>query len=229
MQYLSDLTTQASGSAGGVVASHNQHVRYLRARTIPVDPATPYQRHVRARFRTLSAYWFWQVGDRGRQLWEDYAKNVPVKNALGDTVYLTGRHHFIRINMAFTWIRPLLPLFLLPPTKTSLPAIGQVTFGWQPSLPRILVYFDNTQRWAREIGGFLAVYQSSPRAQTINFFKGPWRWCNEVKGNPFIPPTSPQVFTSSYPIAPSSRIFFQYRALRADARVSNPFTGYTDT
>jgi len=220
VQYLSAITTQASGSAGGVTASHNQHARYLRARTTPTDPATGRQRWMRGRFAMLSSAWTGWLTPAQRHAWDTYAVNVLMRNALGDPIHLTGRHHFFRSNLATRMILPPLSVRRDAPTifnKGQHSAIN-VKAGYITS--EVRVYFAQDDAWNTELGGFLTVFESRPQSLSINFWAGPYTYLGAVPGNPDFPEPGVYSFQSNYRILPDQRIFFRVQTLRADARVS---------
>lgn len=57
MKYKGLLVTDLSGTAGGIVASHNKAGGYLRAYVTPTNPNTAIQAEGRARFGSASAAW----------------------------------------------------------------------------------------------------------------------------------------------------------------------------
>lgn len=221
MQYLSELTTQASGSAGGVVASHNQHARYLRARTYPVDPLTLRQAYMRTSFRGLSIRWTDHLTDAQRAGWDTYAANVVMRNALGDPIHLTGRHHFFRSNLAITQGMPGIIPRLNAPTIFNLSSHSPVAYTADAMTQLIRGWFNVADAWNNEFGGFLFVFQSRPQAPTVNFWAGPYCYLGRLAGNLTFPPISPVNLTSNYPLRAGQRLHLACRTVRADARVTH--------
>ena len=99
MLFKSALITQASGSIGGMTASRNKGGAYFRARALPTNPNTPEQQAVRGYLGTLANLWTNVLTPANRVLWDFYAFNVPVINAVGDSIQLTGQQMYIRANV----------------------------------------------------------------------------------------------------------------------------------
>lgn len=222
MQYLSELTTQASGSAGGVTASHNQHTRYIRARKVPVDPATTRQRVVRSHFRTASFLWLNTLSPADRASWDVYAANVMLPNALGEPVHMTGRHHFFRTILAKYMATQPLDVVRAAPTVFNLGANTPPTFTAEPAVNRIRCYFDETDAWRNEGQGFLLIYFAPQQTASVNFFKGPFYFEASLEGSTLFPPQSGVVIRLLGFVSPGTRFFFRTITIRADGRVTHP-------
>lgn len=228
MQYLSAITTQASGSAGGLTASHNQYKRYLRARTIPVDPATAPQLRMRRRFATISQWWQRLLSQSQRDAWDLYAANVLMSNALGDDCHWTGRHHFFAANLAVEFARPPALARLPGPTTFNRSHNAAPSFTRLVFPPLIMMHFDTTDAWVHEQQGFLIVYVSRLLTTTVNFFKGPYSYAMHLHGDPIAPPTSPTPVMNPGLFTPLSRWYFRTISTRADGRVAPATTARLD-
>lgn len=220
MQFFSQLTTQSSGSLGGVTASHNQHVRYLRARTTPVDPATAAQRTIRRRFSTLSVWWQSQLTQAQRDDWNTYGRNVMMSNALGDPMHWTGRHHFFRANMVREFARPPALAILNAPTVFNVSSNTPPTFTATALTDRIEIHFDHADGWRHEAQGFMMVYFALRQTTSINFFKGPYYFQAFLQGDPVFPPISPITLSAVGLVQPNTRWFFRTVTTRVDGRVA---------
>lgn len=222
MKIKSALLTQMSGSIGGMTGSHNKGGLYLRARTIPTDPASTFQTAVRNYLSQLSQLWSQTLSAAQRTSWEDYAAAVPITNPLGDPINISGISMYIRCN--------------LPRLQASLPRVDDgptvLTIGdfTTPTAPGVDVTnqefdfaFDNTDGWANEDDGALIVLVGRTKNATINFDKGPYRFAGTVLGDSVTPPTSPAAIALPFVGAVGLRNFAQIRASRADGRLSNPF------
>ena len=225
MQYLSEITTQASGSAGGVTASHNQHARYLRARSYPTDPKTFRQRVMRNAFRSTSTLWSDILTPAQRQAWDNYAANVPLPNALGDRVLLTGRHHFMAVNLYIIALPGTQTAKLNAPTIFDRSAHTNPTYTGEATDNFIRVYYDNTEQWAIETGGWICWRISLPQSSTINFYKGPYRLIAAAQGRDGgglpVPGT---IYTPTF-LVEGQRFFFQARTLTKDGRLASSTAG----
>lgn len=220
MQYLSELTTQASGSCGGVTASHNQHVRYLRARTIPVDPATPAQIRMRTRFAHMSICWSRLLSQAQRDEWDVYARNVTMTNALGDPSHWTGRHHFFRTNLVREFARPPALSQFRAPTIFNVSSNTPPYFTAGPAPGYVRIHFDHADAWRHELQGFLLIYEARKQIDTVTFWKGPYHFLAYIQGDPMLPPNSPIGLRPLGLHTPRDRYFFRTITTRADGRVA---------
>lgn len=84
---------QRSGKQGGIVWSRNRFGAYARNRAVPVNPDSAKQRTVRNQFSQNAKGWS-ALDPLDRQAWNNMAANLPRKNRLGDTIYLTGAQTF---------------------------------------------------------------------------------------------------------------------------------------
>lgn len=91
--WLSDARNKLNGS----VFSKNRYGNYIRNKTTPVNPQTPYQQAQRQMLGSLSAQWR-SLTTAQRQGWIDAAPNFPVTDAFGDTIILAGNALFIALN-----------------------------------------------------------------------------------------------------------------------------------
>lgn len=218
MLYKSSVFSQASGSIGGTVFSHNRGGQYVRQRSTPTDPNTTRQQNVRAYFTSLSQRWTDTLTVAQRLGWAVYAASVPVINRLGDQVFLTGQNHYIRSNT------PRLQLGLAVvddfPYTLTLPTLSAVGVTVDSTADELDVTFDANDGWANEDGGRLAVYQSPPLSPTINFYKTPFQFAGTIDGSATTPPTSPATVTSLFDFTAGQKCFIQVRALTEDGRLS---------
>lgn len=86
-----------SGSVGGTVFSHNKGGMYMRNRSIPTNPSTLAQQNTRARLATMSTAWQTLTDDQ-RQAWEEYGRQNPTPNALGNPTIKSGSNWHIALN-----------------------------------------------------------------------------------------------------------------------------------
>lgn len=176
MLYKSAMTTQASGSVGGMVASRNRGGNYMRARAIPTNPNTMLQAAVREGFGMLSNMWA-VLTEPQRAGWNSYADNVMVPNVLGDQIKLSGFNQFIRSNTP----RQQAGLSIAPNAPTTF------NIGETPQLTGLVVQAggvtpDLTLEFVATPGNELLVYLSRPLQATINFYRGPYRFAVAQSG-----------------------------------------------
>lgn len=236
IQY-SPIIAGASGSMGGMTASRNRYGAYLRARVVPVNPNTQKQALVRSAFALALARW--RGNDAGnimiisRQRWAEYAAAVPVLKG-GLSQYVSGLNAY----MASAVIRELMgcstsyqfaPLELVGP-ETDTVVASELKVEADGSNPSVSIAFDNTLPWAKEApvagerGGALLIYASSPQPSSVNYFNGPFRYAQKVDGVATTGAVSPVVLTSlPFVIMPGEKVFFKFRIIRADNRLSQFF------
>jgi hypothetical protein len=214
-----------SGSMGSITFSHNKGGAYIRNRSIPVNPNTPYQQAVRAHCATLANLWNGTLTDVQRLAWATYASNVPVTNALGDTVYLSGLNHYIRSNVP----RLIAGLTRIDdaPVTFNIGSFTNPSFAVSATNDEVAVSFTNTDEWAGAAGGAMLVFAGRQQALTINFFKGPYRYAGKIAGAA-TPPTSPATIDLPFALDTGNRMFLRVICTTADGRLSIPFRDYDD-
>lgn len=220
MLFQSQVITKASGSVGGLTASHNRYGQYMRARSTPVNPNTAKQVVVRSALASLSAIWQTLTGAQ-RIAWADYAANVPVLNKLGETVNLTGFNMYLRSNIprlqaGLARVDDGPTVFSLPELTDPVPTVT-VAAGFQS----ISLAFTNTDPWANENGGAMLIYAAAQVAPSINFFKGPFTFQDTIDGDGVTPPTSPDVTLVTQLGTVGNKAHIAVRATRADGRLSS--------
>lgn len=87
----------ASGSLGGTVYSHNRYGVYTRNRTIPTNPQTTFQLGTRANLGNLSTAWSGLTSAQ-RLAWEEWARQNPITDRLGQQQILQGNAAYIQLN-----------------------------------------------------------------------------------------------------------------------------------
>jgi len=213
---------QMSGSIAGVVHARNRFGNYTRPRTKPINPKS--NRQVAALILVMFLAEQWRespMTDEIRIAWQTYASSFNWVNRLGEQVTLTGFNAFIMCNSAL--ITAGGALITAAPAALGLPP-GDPDFVCTGSEAdkKIAVAFDNTSDWAGEEGGFLAVYQGSPRSVSHNFFGGPFRFCGAIPGA-VSPPESGVELDPAYTLTEGQKVWCEARVIRADSRCSTRF------
>lgn len=214
---------QLSGSIGGTTFARNKSGNYARARTTPVNPATALQETRRATLAQLADRWGRIVTAVQRTSWELYARSVLVKNRLGEDIKLTGYNHYLRSNTCVLLAGD--PAIDAGPTIFELPDQDPLfTFTASEAGQSITYVFDDNAEWVDEDGGFLLKFQGTPQNPQRTFFKGPWRYHGIIEGA-VSPPTTPDEESSVPFVITEGQAQWCYgRILRADGRLSNPFS-----
>jgi len=214
---------QRSGSVGATTYAKNRFGMYARQRVVPVNPNTERQVQARSRMSLLTNLWNTTLTPAERDGWNSYAANVPMLNRLGQTIYVTGFNMYIRTNSlvlqaGLTRVDTPPGLFL----KGESDPTFAITVSEATQL--ISVAFDNALDWAGEVGGALMVFAGSPVMTALNFFGGPWKYAGKVVGA-VVPPTSPVTIACPQQVLEDQKLWVQARVVRADGRVSDPFSG----
>lgn len=219
MLFTSPVFSQASGSIAGITFSHNRGGMYTRARVTPTDPSTALQQIMRAAMGVLAPFWGQTLTQLQRDAWDLYADNVPWINPLGQTIFLTGQQHFLRINT----VRIQIGLAILDtaPSIFDLGTFTAPTINFAGTAPSLSINFTTTDAWANAVGGFMLFYAGRAQGPGRKFYRGPWRFGDLITGDP-VPPTSPAVIAVSQVWPVGSFIWTQVRVIQVDGRMSLP-------
>ena len=217
---------QMSGSIAGNTFARNRYGNYVRARTKPINPQTANQVLVQAIIAELSTRWAQTLDAAQRTAWNLYASSVAMKNRLGETVNLSGYNHYIRSNHWFA--RMGRTLVDDGPVVFELPAQDPtMSITASEATQQITMTFDDTLAWCSEDNAMLVILQGDPQNPQINFFNGPWRGRSAKVGAAGVPVTSPLDYASITVVTELQRVWSKFRILRADGRLSEPFTANT--
>ena len=218
MKFKSTLIAQGSGSVGGCVFSHNRYGKYIRNRSIPVNPNSIAQSDIRTQFADSAIRWKMTLTDMQRQSWNEYAAQVPKVDALGDPIFITGFNWYVAVNA----LRKYVGLAYLDqgPTTFNHSTLSSVSVLADSTADEFTVSFTNTDEWATALGGFMAVFVGGPTNFTRTFFKGPFKFLDVVAGA-VVPPASPA--TMPYDgITDNMKYWLRVIACSADGRLSFP-------
>lgn len=94
---LGVFAADARGHTGGTVFSKNTYANYIRNKVTPVNPDTPAQALVKARFTGLSQDWR-GLTQAQRDAWNQGAQAFAHTNIFGNNVPLTGFNLFKQLN-----------------------------------------------------------------------------------------------------------------------------------
>ena len=222
------LLGRASGSMGGVTASHNRGGQYLRGRAVPTNPNTSFQQTVRSAMSQLSARWVDTLTAVQRMAWDTYAASVLLPNPLGDPVNVGGIGMYIRSNVPRVQFGiGALPLVDDAPTVFDLgaftaPGITSITASTKVAV----LTFTDTDDWVGEDEAAMLIWDSDSKNPSINYFKGPYKPSGTILGASIVPPTSPANVTLIHQPVAGNRTFLKCRVSRADGRLSAIFRDY---
>jgi len=91
------LVGQISGSIGSNTFSHNKGGPYVRNRSIPTNPSSVAQLRTRSFLATTSQDWQNETA-ANRAAWEEWARQNPIVNALGDSILKSGAQAYVGLN-----------------------------------------------------------------------------------------------------------------------------------
>lgn len=221
MTVLQTFTTARSGSIGDLVHSHNQYGPYVRARTVPTDPATPLQDLPRRAWGQAGFRWHKVLTHADRQLWRDYAVALWKFSPRLKRRYHTGQQLHQRLNMCRRNDRTLgwLPQ---PPTELRAPVWTEPFVIDDTATSLILVIADPGDGWFHDDDGALVLFVSEPRPATVNFYKGPWRIAGVKRGSssPGNPATS--IYVDPWGSGSPGHRFCRFYVIQGDGRVTSP-------
>jgi len=215
--------TQITGSIAGNTFFRNRSGSVMRTRTVPTNTRTAIQVISRELLSKLDSAWYTTLTATQRESWSLYARNVSMKNKLGEVVNLTGQLHFIRSNQA----RMTAGLPLIGTAPSSPYALAEQDPLFLPyassSIQLIAFYFNTLLPWVSENSAGMIVHVGKPINKTRNYYNGPWKFLGCILGSAGTPPSSPS-YLESLPctIAPGQKVFFKVQICRADGRLSTP-------
>jgi len=221
MKFKSALVTQASGSIGGMTASRNKGGMYFRSRAMPINPNTPQQAQIRAYMATVALSWTNPTIGIDINGWQDYARNTPLLDSLGETRPIPALAMYCRSMVPR--LQAGLDQLLAAPAIDTLSDTGYLWFSASEATQLITVNWLGDPEWTEDAAGGLMLAVSRPQNQSINFFKGPYRYADIVLGDDIAAPTSPQTFAPPFPFVEDDKLFVQARSTTADGRLSYPF------
>jgi hypothetical protein len=213
------MISGVSGSIGGVTFANNRGGQYARQRRSPVNPNTGLQQARRSVFADLTSDWYDTLTNPQRLSWDLYASNVPLINSLGQPRNVGGLGMFIRTNS----LRAIagLPLLAEAPSVFNTGVMtAPVVTALNAATDQVTFTITNTDPWATETGGALIVQQGRPVNDSVNFYKSPFAVLGVVLGNTGTPPTTSQTLTLNTGLGVGQRVFFRFRAILADGRVT---------
>lgn len=227
MLFDSPIISRGSGSMAGITASRNRGGNYFRARSLPVNPNTPFQQAIKSAMAQLSGLWSSVLTDAQRRAWDLYAENVELIGPTGAARNVGGVGMYQRANVSRIQAAAVaLPRIDDAPAIFDLGEYTAPVIASADAATNILsLTFVALDEWANEDESAMLIYISRPQNPGINFFKGPYQFADVIQGNATTPPTSPAAITSPFPFEVGQRVFLFARVTRGDGRLSASFRG----
>lgn len=222
MKFKSVLVSQVSGSAGGATFARNQGGLYMRARSVPTNPASAFQVQVRNFLTQLSQAWSGTLTAAQRTLWSTYSTAVPLTSALGDARSVGGIGMYNRSNVPR--LQAGLPQVNNAPTNYNLGGFISPVVSANATTSTLTVSFSGSDTWVSSTQAGMLVYASRPQSVGITFFKGPYRFAGLIRGSG-TGVASPSVIAAPFALTAGQRVFYEIKVSQADGRLSSPFRG----
>jgi len=222
VKYRSVLLAAASGSVGGCCFSRSKQGPYIRRRAIGVDRNTRAQIAVRGAFAALAGQWHSVLTHDQRTTWETFARNTPLRDALGRNHRITGHNAYIRANS--------LRLIAGYPIIDNAPTVFAETTLTPPVLALadassqlISLTLATTDPWNNQDDGALLTFMAPPQNASIAGYAGTYVLADVTPGV-FGSPSPTTAFVSPLRINTGQRVFLRHRAFAEDSRISPPWT-----
>ena len=188
MKFKSALVTQASGSIGGLQAPTIRAVFISAAEPSRSTRRPPSRRRSAIRWRP-SPEVVERVTPLQRAGWANYAASVPVTNALGSEIFLSGNAWYMATNA----LRLQQPLeHHRRPANNPQPSDPDP--AWHHQHYRQHRHRHRHVQQRRCVGhrrnSALTMWGSRPVSAGVNYFNGPYRYVGRIAGAA-TPPTSP--------------------------------------
>lgn len=220
----SHLFSEMLNSIGGIVYTRNRYAQIVgRARVHPIDFNSTILERTRAIF-SQAVKGYQALTDGQRLAWDQYASQTPWKNALGDTVYLTGQAMYIATRCASVTYDPTIPAadFNTAPAVPGLKAQPTLSFSFCTAPDTgVLVTVANNDSEAMDF----VVYASDTKSASKHWYQGPFR--RELITALSNVPADGSDTTSCFAAAAGNRIFFMVRgyATAAPHTICQPVYG----
>jgi hypothetical protein len=198
--------------------SHNRGGPYVRNRVVPTNPGTVFQAAIRGFVASLTSQWLNVLTFGQRAGWDLYAENVLLPSPLGDPRNVGGLGMFIRSNVVR--LQAFEAAVLDAPSVFNLGEFSAPAIVTATAPAAISLSFDANDAWAGEDDAFMLVYGGRGQNASINYFKGPYRYCHKIAGDGITPPTSPEAVTNPFDMIAGQKSFIRTQVIRADGRLS---------
>lgn len=211
---------QISGSIAGVTHARNRFGNYIRPRTKPVNPNSAFQYAIKQYMKYYTERWHDTLSSAQRGAWATYAAAVPVKNRLGETVYLTGFNWYLAVNIVRAQAQNS-KCDNGPSTLTLIESDPGFAVAGSAGTQLLTLTLTLGLPWRDIAASIMCIYQGTPQVVTRNFFNGPWRFAGSIAGNA----VAPHTMTAPFTLVQGQKVWVYGRIATGplDARISAPF------
>lgn len=215
----SPLVNDIRGSVGGVTFGRNSAGMFARAKVTPVNPDSPRQIDIRAKFGIATIGWRSTLNQTQRDAWNLLGTTTFFKNALGDDYNPSGIQLFIRSSVLLQ-IAGETPV--VTPPATAIVPVGEFTIAH--------LIATGIELTARPDPGlnipFVIQSISGPLSKGISFFKGPFQIDNIFDSTDIA--ALPLLLKPSAELIILSRYFVRFRVVQADGAASTDAVFFVD-
>jgi len=217
----------ASGSFGGVTASHNRYGSYLRSRVIPTNPSSQRQQEIRNYLTDLAAMWTNILSQAQRTAWDAYGAAITKYDSLGQPYTLPGFNWFVGNNTCILQCGG--SVVLDGPTILNRPGADPLFVATCSEASQLInINFNDTVLWCDTDESFLQIKLSRPGSPGRSYFQGPYRYAGNIPGSSVSPPTTPDSsLTAPWVVTEGQITTCVARIVREDGRTSAEFKSTT--
>lgn len=167
---VSDMRNKLNGS----VLSVNRAGSYIRNKVTPINPQTPYQQAVRARFAEVSSKWK-TLSQSRRDGFSNFAKEFPYTDIFGDQKHLDGKAMYVKLASDALLAGGSTPTEA--PDGTAVPAVQLKAIEAKAEDSAVNQALKiTTDLTTSPIGTVMAVYATPPMSLQKGFVKNQFRF-----------------------------------------------------
>lgn len=188
--------TDIRGSIGGTCFSRGPAGNYARARRKPINPRSNAQMLVRANLGRLTDDWSTVLTEPERESWRQYASGTNFKNALGQTIKITGLAAFLRTSALLLLIGE--DVQETAPVETGQAGPLSYEFSIDAAEQEISIDVINPP-WDKDTNDDHAIFfMGLPNPAGRLALPRLWKYLTVVTGNSVTPPTLPKEVDSVF-------------------------------
>lgn len=219
---LSPLISEARGKIGSIVFSKNRHGHYIREDKTHINVDALRAAGLIGIFRDISLYWKNILLDAERSKWNQWARNSPLTNTLGETYHITGINAFIRTNVIFRTVSG--GTHTTPPTlfgQGKRLILTQSGFIINSSTQEFIINSStDIDGWNINLpDDYVIIYMGTAQTPGTNFFKQPYKILTWLEGDA-IPPTFPFIVPMPFLVSQYEKVWVALQHLDPTGLIS---------
>jgi hypothetical protein len=189
MKFLSQTYTAVSGSIGGITYANNKGGMYARGRGQTTNPSSPRQIAQRMYFADAIEKWTNLLTPTQREDWNSYAANVPLLDTLGQSRFVSGQNHYVRVYIATMLAGEDGMLASEAPVQYDLGTPGTIGITSVAGTGVVTLSIIDTT-WSFFLLGHLLVFGGIQQNPSVSFYKGPFRFLGTIQGDDAVNPVT---------------------------------------